>query len=231
MLTTLVADSWHLADFLTGPGAAFLPPERSLCLLDFGAGAGLPGIPLRAFFERGEYLLLEARAKRAIFLGEAVDRLALPATAVVEGRVEATVPAILADRPDAFLLCLSRAFAPWPQFLDLCRELVRPPMVVLHDITQRRRVEASLRHSLDRLQCVLEQTVNALAVTSEQRDPFTAGHQQRVSRLAADIAREMGLSEEVIEGVRVAGLVHARDERSFKAPGGPRKSKDCRGDI
>ena len=81
-------------------------------------------------------------------------------------------------------------------------------MVVLHDITQRRRVEASLRHSLDRLQCVLEQTVNALAVTSEQRDPFTAGHQQRVSRLAADIAREMGLSEEVIEGVRVAGLVH-----------------------
>jgi len=131
MLTTLVADSWHLADFLTGPGAAFLPPERSLCLLDFGAGAGLPGIPLRAFFERGEYLLLEARAKRAIFLGEAVDRLALPATAVVEGRVEATVPAILADRPDAFLLCLSRAFAPWPQFLDLCRELVRPPMAVL----------------------------------------------------------------------------------------------------
>jgi putative nucleotidyltransferase with HDIG domain/PAS domain S-box-containing protein len=81
-------------------------------------------------------------------------------------------------------------------------------MVVLRDISQRRRHEASLRQSLDNLQRVLEQTVNALAVTSEQRDPFTAGHQQRVSRLASAIAREMSLSAQVQEGVRMAGLVH-----------------------
>ncbi|MHC1711029.1 MAG: 16S rRNA (guanine(527)-N(7))-methyltransferase RsmG [Solidesulfovibrio sp.] len=133
ILATLVADSWHLADFLDGPeAAAVLPPAGAPFLsLDFGAGAGLPGIPLRAFFNRGEYVLLEARQKRAIFLGEAVARLGLAGLSVAEGRVETTVPALLAGHPDAFVLCLSRAFAPWPEFLAVCRDLIRPPLAVL----------------------------------------------------------------------------------------------------
>jgi putative nucleotidyltransferase with HDIG domain len=65
-----------------------------------------------------------------------------------------------------------------------------------------------LRRSLDHLQRTLEQTVNALAVTSEKRDPFTAGHQQRVSELSKAIAGELCLSEDDQEGVRMAGLVH-----------------------
>lgn len=131
ILSTLVIDSWHLADFLSGSAAGTIPGDTPLCLLDFGAGAGLPGIPLRLFDERGEYMLLEARAKRAIFLGEAVDRLGLPATRIMEGRVEETVPTILAAHPDAFFLCLSRAFAPWPQFLTICHELVHAPKAVV----------------------------------------------------------------------------------------------------
>lgn len=133
ILATLVADSWHLADFLAGPAAAFLPPgdEPVLCL-DFGAGAGLPGVPLRAFWNRGPYALLEARQKRSIFLGECLARLPLSGLSVAEGRVEATVPPILAAAPaGTFVLCVSRAFAPWPQFLTICRELVRRPMAVL----------------------------------------------------------------------------------------------------
>jgi 16S rRNA (guanine527-N7)-methyltransferase len=133
ILSTLVADSWYLADFLAGPAAAaVLPaPEAPLRLLDFGAGAGLPGIPLRLFWPRGEYVLLESRLKRAIFLGEAVDRLGLLRTRVAEGRVEDTVPGELARASKAFILCLSRAFAPWPRFLEICRELVPAPMAVL----------------------------------------------------------------------------------------------------
>ena len=132
ILATLVADSWHVADFLAGPAAVFLPPAGETVLgLDFGAGAGLPGIPLRAFCNRGDYVLLEARQKRSIFLGEAVARLGLAGLSVAEGRVEATVPPILAARPGGFVLCLSRAFAPWPLFLGICRELVRRPMAVL----------------------------------------------------------------------------------------------------
>jgi 16S rRNA (guanine527-N7)-methyltransferase len=133
VLATLVADSWHVADFLSGPaGAAVLPPaDRPVLGLDFGAGAGLPGIPLRAFFDRGEYVLLEAREKRAFFLAEAAARLGLSGLSVAEGRVEDTVPGIVARHPDAFVLCVSRAFAPWPQFLALCRRIVRPPFAAL----------------------------------------------------------------------------------------------------
>jgi putative nucleotidyltransferase with HDIG domain len=40
------------------------------------------------------------------------------------------------------------------------------------------------------------------------RDPYTAGHQWRVTRLACAIAEEMGLPEERIEGIRMAGLIH-----------------------
>lgn len=133
VLATLVADSWHVADFLSGPaGEAVLPPPgRPVLTLDFGAGAGLPGIPLRAFFDRGEYVLLEAREKRAFFLAEAVARLGLSGLSVAEGRVEDTAPGLVARHPEAFVLCVSRAFARWPQFLALCRRLVRPPLAAL----------------------------------------------------------------------------------------------------
>lgn len=133
VLATLVADSWHLADFLAGPaGAAVLPPVGApLLCLDFGAGAGLPGLPLRAFFDRGPYVLLEAREKRAFFLNEAVARLGLAGLSVVEGRVEEVVPGIVARHPDAFVLCISRAFVPWPEFLTMCHTLVRPPLAAL----------------------------------------------------------------------------------------------------
>ncbi len=80
--------------------------------------------------------------------------------------------------------------------------------VVFRDVSQRQRAEEALSQSLAKLRHTLDETVNALTVTSEKRDPFTAGHQERVSRLAVAIAAELGLPEEAREGVRVAGLVH-----------------------
>jgi putative nucleotidyltransferase with HDIG domain len=47
-----------------------------------------------------------------------------------------------------------------------------------------------------------------MAFTGEIRDPYTAGHQQRVAKLACAIAQEMGLPEEQIQGIRVAGTLH-----------------------
>ena len=40
------------------------------------------------------------------------------------------------------------------------------------------------------------------------RDPYTGSHQRRVTQLACAIANEMALSEEQIEGLRMAGLIH-----------------------
>lgn len=55
---------------------------------------------------------------------------------------------------------------------------------------------------------VLEKSVAALATTVESRDPYTAGHMQRVSRLAESIARNLGLDAETCTGIRLAGLIH-----------------------
>ena len=58
------------------------------------------------------------------------------------------------------------------------------------------------------IQKALEGTIHALASTVEKRDPYTAGHQQRVTAIACAIASEMGLSEEKISGIRMVGFIH-----------------------
>ena len=52
------------------------------------------------------------------------------------------------------------------------------------------------------------QTVNSLTYALEMRDPYTVGHQQRVSKLACLIAKKMGLDATMIEGIMVAGNLH-----------------------
>lgn len=61
---------------------------------------------------------------------------------------------------------------------------------------------------VDRLRENLENTVQAIAATIEMRDPYTAGHQRRVADLSAAIAREMGLSEERVHALHIAGVIH-----------------------
>lgn len=51
-------------------------------------------------------------------------------------------------------------------------------------------------------------TVEAIAKMVEVRDPYTAGHQSRVSHLAVAIAKELGLKDDQIEGIRVAANIH-----------------------
>ena len=55
---------------------------------------------------------------------------------------------------------------------------------------------------------ITEDIVHAMAVTVEMKDPYTAGHQRRVAKLACAIAREMGLSEKQTEGIRIAAILH-----------------------
>jgi putative nucleotidyltransferase with HDIG domain len=47
-----------------------------------------------------------------------------------------------------------------------------------------------------------------LSSTVETRDPYTAGHQRKVSNLARTIAQEMGLSSDTVDIIRMAGIIH-----------------------
>lgn len=115
ILETLIQDSWHLADLLH----AHVPqPQRTL---DLGAGAGLPGIPLRMFWTSGEYFLVEPRHKRAIFMEQAVVSLSLPRTKVLCARMEA-----LSTQQRLAGLIVSRAFKPWLALLNDVRAYLAP---------------------------------------------------------------------------------------------------------
>jgi len=67
---------------------------------------------------------------------------------------------------------------------------------------------ARLQDTMKKLKKALDGIIQAVALTLETRDPYTAGHQRRVSKLACAVAKELRLPEEEIEGVRLAGIIH-----------------------
>ncbi|HOO50828.1 MAG TPA: PAS domain S-box protein, partial [Alphaproteobacteria bacterium] len=79
---------------------------------------------------------------------------------------------------------------------------------IARNITERKKVEEKLKESFEQIRRALYATVNAMAATIEARDPYTAGHQRRVSDLARSIATEMNLTPDQIEGIRTAGILH-----------------------
>jgi PAS domain S-box-containing protein len=76
------------------------------------------------------------------------------------------------------------------------------------DITPRKLAEEKLKQTLEKLRKSLSGTIQALSSTAETRDPYTAGHQRRVSNLARTIASEMGLSSDMVDNIRMAGIIH-----------------------
>jgi PAS domain S-box-containing protein/putative nucleotidyltransferase with HDIG domain len=79
---------------------------------------------------------------------------------------------------------------------------------ILRDVTERIDAEMEKRRGLERLRRALEATIQALAAAVEMRDPYTAGHQRRVTDLACSIAKEMGLPQERMEAIQMAGIIH-----------------------
>jgi len=71
----------------------------------------------------------------------------------------------------------------------------------VEDITERRQAEEKLRKSLIG-------TIQVISLMLETRDPYTAGHQKRVSSLARSIAQEINLSNDTIGNIRMAGTIH-----------------------
>jgi PAS domain S-box-containing protein/putative nucleotidyltransferase with HDIG domain len=79
---------------------------------------------------------------------------------------------------------------------------------LVRDITERKHSEEELSRTVEQLRITMEETVQAMALTTELRDPYTAGHQRMVSELAAAIAQEMGVAPDEVEGIRLASIIH-----------------------
>ncbi len=76
------------------------------------------------------------------------------------------------------------------------------------DITELKRLHLQEHEVTARLERAMLGTVDAVSLMMDQRDPYTAGHQQRVGEIAAAIAAEMGFDADMQRGLRVAGAMH-----------------------
>jgi putative nucleotidyltransferase with HDIG domain len=71
----------------------------------------------------------------------------------------------------------------------------------LIDITENKKSEERLKKTMDA-------TIDTMSKIIEAKDPYTSDHQHRVCQLAVSLAQELGLSEDKIEGIRIASLIH-----------------------
>jgi PAS domain S-box-containing protein len=88
---------------------------------------------------------------------------------------------------------------------------------VSRDITERKQAEKKLEDTLESLRKAVGTTIHVLASTVETRDPYTAGHQTRSADLARAIGTEMGLPQEKIDAIRIAGSIHDIGKLSIPA--------------
>ncbi|MCP3890609.1 MAG: HD domain-containing protein [Desulfobulbaceae bacterium] len=85
------------------------------------------------------------------------------------------------------------------------------------EIEERKLTQKKLKESYYQLQQNLDEIINAMSLTAEQRDPYTAGHQKRTTELSIAIAEQMKLSDHMIKGLKLAGLIH--DMGKISVPG------------
>lgn len=69
-------------------------------------------------------------------------------------------------------------------------------------------LEQKVEQKTTEIREMLNASIRSMARMVEIRDPYTAGHQQRVTQLACAIAQEMGLAPYTIDGLRIAGTLH-----------------------
>ncbi len=109
--------------------------------------------------------------------------------------------AVYATVPEAF----------GPQEVKLFEELADDLAFGMENRSMRSAYEASLverEQHATQLRDTLEQAIGALGATLEKRDPYTAGHERRVADLAVAIGHAMGLDQQQLHGLRLAGFIH-----------------------
>jgi PAS domain S-box-containing protein/putative nucleotidyltransferase with HDIG domain len=81
-------------------------------------------------------------------------------------------------------------------------------VLCFRDITQRKLLIENLKKAVENNKKVLFQAVKSISDIMAFRDPYTSIHQKNVAKLAVKIAKEMGFSKSLIDGIEVASLLH-----------------------
>ena len=90
---------------------------------------------------------------------------------------------------------------------ELVKDLSYGIMAIQTRVKHKQTIE-ELKQSGDEFKKAMEETIHAMALAVEKRDPITAVHQQRVSKLAQAISKEINLPEEKVKDVQMSGIIH-----------------------
>ena len=96
-------------------------PITSQSIVDIGAGAGLPGIPIKIVRSAVHLTLLESVGKKVDFLKHVIDKLFLSHTVAIWGRAED----VAGDLREKFDIAISRAVAPLNVLSEYCLPLTK----------------------------------------------------------------------------------------------------------
>lgn len=86
--------------------------------------------------------------------------------------------------------------------------LVATVLSISRSVTETVLAQKAMAASLAKYRKLLDGIVTALSAVVEVRDPYTSGHQNRVSKLATTMAILLDLDEDAVETVRITGLLH-----------------------
>ncbi len=111
----------------------------------------------------------------------------------------------------AIVISASEVGAFGPEEIALLEELADDLAYGIATLRTRQERDLALegeRIQSSKLSQSLQEMIAAIAMTLEKRDPYTAGHQQKVAQIASLIAAELGLSKEKVNGIHLGALIH-----------------------
>jgi PAS domain S-box-containing protein len=111
------------------------------------------------------------------------------------------VLAVYASQPNAFGPVVSEAFTHLAEEIGIGLNALRREERLSAERLEREKAQGELSMALSAV-------VGAITTAFEMRDPYTAGHQNRVADIACAIAGEFGWPEERLQSMRVAAMVH-----------------------
>jgi len=104
--------------------------------------------------------------------------------------------------------CLNLASQKLEDVSEINRQVLKTAATLIGEGIIRLQTEEELKEANQKLQKAMKSTIQAIALILEKRDPYTAGHQERMTKLACAIAEEISLSPDKIGGLYIAGIIH-----------------------
>ncbi len=188
--------------------------ESPVCLAQWGLGDDykldlrLDAIDRDAFLNFGTLNLKSAEVDSAF--GKFVERHGTELRALA---VELVVPTVVRGNVTGLVLLGGKATGEAfnADDFEIVRSMVRHIGVGIHSHRLLEQIEQRAeenRRLYEDLRAIYADTVRAFAAAIDIKDKYTQGHSERVGKYSEVIAKELGWSDEAVEGIKIAGYLH-----------------------